>query len=241
MSNSEKQKWGSFTQSLDKLLADITTIEIQTILVDEIVCNRFVSWEAYRDIYLISRSYLTEIGIHKSLFDRYLNLRLDLEREYVLMAREIGSEFYDPKVANSPLLKNSQQLVGETYSLLPSPMDPPDSQAMLKVENLLKFPRFVMALRRISEVKNYLDRHNQRLLESSDSWDNLAADFRYAQTTISLDGHITNSYSRNLLNHPDRETLLRFHQSGVEMGTQTWRELLLFFVRTKKSALQHLW
>jgi hypothetical protein len=236
MSKKLEQQIGYFTQSLDKFLADITTIEINTMVVDEITENRFISWESYRDIYLISGKYLAEIGIHDSLFERYLRLRRDLEIEYVLIASDRQSEFYDPNAANSPLLSHHNTVLEEIPSSLPSPIEQADSQAIFKVQKILKYPQFVVSLRRISELKNALDKRNKKILESSNFQQQLTTDFLYAQTIIQLDGNIVNQYSRHLFDHPYKETLLKFHQHGVELGTKTWRELLVFIVQ-----LIHKW
>lgn len=225
MSKTRAINRGNFPQYLEQFMADITTIEIKTIVVDEIVEKRFISWEAYREIYLISQEYLNEIGISDSLKASYLSLKEDLEKAYLQIVKDSQSDFYEPKVTNLYLLDKTKT------SMLPSPLNESDSDHILKIERLLKYPPFVLTLRRITEYKNILDQRNQKIKENPNYKEDLVTDFVSAQTIIQLDGHITNRYPQRLLNHPQKETLLQFHHYGVECGMKTWQALWLFILK----------
>jgi fructosamine-3-kinase len=51
---------------LGEVLIDITALEVNTMVVERITGDKFIAWEAYRDIYPISQDYLEQQEIHES-------------------------------------------------------------------------------------------------------------------------------------------------------------------------------
>src|SRR4028118_220264 len=105
-----------FLQSLGEVLIDITALEVNTMVVEQITGDKFIAWEAYRDIYPISQQYLEQQGIHQSLLERYIELRKNLELEYALLLSDPTSEFYDPTVLESAT-EGNQILTNPTLEL----------------------------------------------------------------------------------------------------------------------------
>ncbi|NJL52394.1 MAG: hypothetical protein HC930_09570 [Hydrococcus sp. SU_1_0] len=77
------------------LLENITTVEISTVIVDEIEDEIFIPWEVYQAIYDLSRSYLEQSAIDLSLWNRYLQLRRQLELAYCLLLVDASSSQYN--------------------------------------------------------------------------------------------------------------------------------------------------
>ncbi len=242
-----------FLQSLGEVLIDITALEVNTMVVERITGDKFIAWEAYRDIYPISQQYLEQQGIHQSLLERYIELRKNLELEYALLLSDPTSEFYDPTVLESAtdgnqILTNPTLELHEMRSRLPDPINPTNSGEILKVRELLNNSRFLRSLRKISELKAALDNRNKALLRKRNEQlgriapdvlqKAVTTDLIYAQTVIQLDGDIINRYSQEILDHPHREVILQIHQEGVAAGEKQWRGLLEFIISLVQATLQ---
>ncbi|HEY9819652.1 MAG TPA: hypothetical protein V6D35_02585, partial [Candidatus Sericytochromatia bacterium] len=203
-----------FLQSLGEVLIDITALEVNTMVVERITGDKFIAWEAYRDIYPISQQYLEQQGIHQSLLERYIELRKNLELEYALLLSDPTSEFYDPTVLESAtegnqILTNPTLELHEMRSRLPDPINPTNPGEILKVREVLNNSRFLRSLRKISELKAALDNRNKALLRKRNEQlgriapdvlqKAVTTDLIYAQTVIQLDGDIINRYSQEIL------------------------------------------
>lgn len=242
-----------FLQSLGEVLIDITALEVNTMVVERITGDKFIAWEAYRDIYPISQQYLEQQGIHQSLLERYIELRKNLELEYAILLSDPTSEFYDPTVLESAtegnqILTNPTLELHEMRSQLPDPINPTNSGEILKVREVLNNSRFLRSLRKISELKAALDNRNKALLRKRNEQlgriapdvlqKAVTTDLIYAQTVIQLDGDIINRYSQEILDHPHREVILQIHQEGVAAGEKQWRGLLEFIISLVQATLQ---
>lgn len=224
-----------FWQSLDEVLVDITALEVNTMVVEKISGIKFSAWESYRSIYPISPNYLETEGIHESIRDRYLDLRINLEQEYTSILSNPNSEFFDPKSVNDPTAQ-----FPKTPTRLPNPIHPKNPEDIFQAQRLLTNSRFLRSLRKIAEIKAGLDNRNQQLLSNSTNQPDsaLITDTIYAQTIIQLDGDVINRYSQDLFHHPQRETLLQLHQDGVMAGEKQWRSLLEFMIGLVQARLQ---
>lgn len=242
-----------FLQSLGDVLIESTALEVNTMVVEQITGDKFIPWEAYRDIYPISQEYLAQLGIHESLRERYLDLRKTLELEYALLLSDPKSEFYDPGVLDSATLDN-QILTNPTLELheiqtqLPDPIQPNNPEEILKAQRLLHDSRFVRKLRKMSELKAALDCRNKALLRTGAK---LPANIRpevlqkavitdmiYAQTVLQLDGDVINRYAQEIVDHPHRDVLLQIHRDGVTASDKQWRGLLEFIIGLLQATLQ---
>ena len=215
------------------LLENITTVEISTVIVDEIVDEMFIPWEVYQAIYYISRSYLEQSSIDLALSDRYLQLRRQLELAYCLLLVDPSSQLYNRTSVSQiqrdlPIL-TQQDLGWETIpTRLPEPIPSSPHQAIHKVQKLLHDRQFVNILRQLHKRKTVLDRRD-RILRNFHATNNIT-NATYAQTSLQLDGKIINRYSQAILERSDRELLLQLHEQSTAAGEQQWRSLIEFML-----------
>jgi hypothetical protein len=237
---------------LGEVLIDITALEVNTMVVERITGDKFIAWEAYREIYPISQQYLEQQEIHTSLRDRYLELRHKLEVEYSLILTDPTSTVYDPSALESATqeqqsLNQATTELDEIRSRLPNPIYPNSSGEILKIQELLHNSRFLRGLRKISELKTALDHRNRALLRTRNEQlgritpealqKAVKTDMIYAQTVIQMDGDIINRYSQDIFDHPHREVILQIHQDGVTSGEKQWRGLLEFIIGLVQATL----
>ncbi len=81
------KKINCLVDSIESLLGDISALEVNTMIVDTIIPHSFIPEKAYQDIYLISEEYLEQQTIIKSLWKDYLELKANLEFEYLLIKK----------------------------------------------------------------------------------------------------------------------------------------------------------
>ena len=213
------------------LLENITAVEISTVIVDEIVDEIFIPWEAYQAIYYLSRFYLEQSAIDLSLHNRYLQLRRQLELAYCLFLVDSNSQLYNRTLVaeitrDLPIL--SQQSVDwETIpTRLPEPIPLSRRQNMSAINKLLRDPQFINVLQQLNKLKSALDRRD-RILRGSSRQNNIT-DTTYAQTSLQLNGKIINRYSQAILGRSDRNLLLQLHEQSTSTGEQQWRGLVSF-------------
>ena len=241
-----------FLQSLGEVLIDITALEVNTMVVERITGDKFIAWEAYRDIYAISQDYLEQQEIHESLRDRYIDIRKTLELEYTLLLSDPTSEFYDPTILDSAssdnqILSDPTVKLNEIQTRLPDPINPTSPTDILKAQELLNNSHFLRSLRKLSELKAALDNRNKALLKKQDELPDsvqpdvvhkaVRTDMIYAQTVIQIDGDVINRYSQEIFDHPHRELILQIHREGVTAGEKQWRGLLEFIIGLVQSTL----
>lgn len=234
-----RKNFHNFLNSLSDVLIDITALEVNTMVVEEITANKFVPWEAYRDIYLISEPYLASQQIHPSLRLRYLKLRKNLEMEYCAYLLENETS---PREASElrnyyESLADASSEVDERNTQLPNPLNPNANPAVEieKIQNLLENGRFLRCLRKVRELKEALDNQNRALeklgvAKSGDLENTVTTDIIYAQTIIQMDGDIINRYNQKLFDHEHKDIILDIHKQGVTAGEKQWHGLLEFMV-----------
>ncbi|MBE9166303.1 hypothetical protein IQ238_01720 [Pleurocapsales cyanobacterium LEGE 06147] len=226
---------------LSDLLGELSDLEVNTTIVEEIVEEQVIPWEIYQAIYPISQSYLEQLNIHPSLRDRYLNLRRQLELEYILLLSNPNSDLYNPPLAahlnrNLSLLAQPNSDWEAIPTSLPQPSSAENSEAVSAVQQLLHDYYFLRVLRRLGNVKMALDKRNKYLCQLESELSPLhdkiieVKEITYAQTLIGLDGKIVNRYCQDLLTHPHKDLILAIHKKGVRLGEQQWRGLLEFIL-----------
>lgn len=213
------------------LLENITTVEISTVIVEEIVDEMFIPWEVYQNIYYLSRCNLERFSIARSLHARYLQLRRQLELAYCLLLIDADSPLYKRGLVKQikrdlPILSQKNDEWETIATRLPEPI-PHNRHQMRKVNWLLKDSQFINVLQQLNKSKTALDRRD-RVLRSHHSND--LRDLTYAQTSLQLDGKIINRYSQAILERSDREVLLQLHEQSTTTGEQQWRGLIQFLV-----------
>ena len=214
------------------LLENITTVEISTVIVEEIVDEIFIPWEVYQDIYYLSRFNLERSSVDRSLHDRYLQLRRQLELAYCLLLIDANSQLYKRILVKEvkrdlPVLSKKNDEWETIATRLPEPISHNRHQ-MRKVNRLLKDSQFINVLQQLNKRKTALDRRD-RILRSAPSSNDIS-DLTYAQTSLQLDGKIINRYSQAILERSDRELLLQLHEQSTTTGEQQWRGLIQFLV-----------
>ncbi|MBW4648551.1 MAG: hypothetical protein KME06_07600 [Kastovskya adunca ATA6-11-RM4] len=238
-----------FLQSLGGVLIDITALEVNTMIVEQISGEKFIPWETYRDVYQINRNYLEQQEVHESLRERYIDLRRHLELEYTLLLTDPSSGLYDPTISptDCPILINPSIELEQLQTHLPDSLAPTNSEDLLQVHRVLSDSNFLRSLRKIGELKAALDNRNKALLRREYELPNpvkpefieksVKTDMIYAQTIIQLDGDIINRYSQQVFDHPHKDLILKVHEEGVIAGERQWRGLLEFVVGLVQSAL----
>jgi hypothetical protein len=233
------RKFDNFLKSLSDVLIDITALEVNTMVVEQITAHKFIPWEAYRDIYLISREELTRQEIDPSLHSRYLNLRKDLEMEYCLFLLEEQVSELDAVTLKeyTGVLTNSGGEIDPAETKLPNPLKPRTNPAkeIEKIQTVLDDGRFLRSLRKLSELKAVLD-NRDRFLKTAITTSE-PTDLICAQSIIQLDGKIINRYDRQLLGHEHQELILNIHKQGVAAGEKQWHGLLNFLVNLIESLI----
>ncbi len=247
----DRNPFGDFIRSLGNVLVDITALEVNTMVVEQIVGEKFNPWETYRDVYPLDREYLERHQIHPSLHEQYLSLRQALELDYALLSANSESELFDSTMLDHPeerrVLTDPEMEISEVTTHLPNPLRPPDGDTLRRVQTLLTDGQFLRSLRKVGELKACLDNRNRSLLRMSREHPEISdraithevrTDIIYAQTVIQLDGDIINRYSQEILDHPHRDLILRIHNESVEAGERQWRGLLGFVVELVQNALE---
>ena len=246
------QQLHEFVRSLGGVLADVSALEVNTMVVEQISGNKFIPWEVYRDIYPISRVYLEQQGYHPSLHKSYLDLRSQLELQYSLLLTDPSSNFYDPSVLDniremSPILTDPTIDSMDLPTRLPDPINPTDATEVTRVRQLLNSGVFLCHLRKISELKAALDNRNRRLIrqaialtnasQADEPANNVLNDVIYAQTVIQLDGDIVNRYAEELFRHPYKDSILDIHRMSLETSEKQWRGLMGFIIEIIQSTI----
>jgi hypothetical protein len=249
------QQLNEFVRSLGGVLADVTALEVNTMVVEHISGNKFAPWEVYRDIYPISRVYLEQQGYHPKLHKAYLDLRSQLELQYSLLLTDPTSTFFDPSVIEniretSPILTDPTIDSMDLPTRLPDPINPTDAEEVMRVRRLLENGNFLCHLRKISELKAALDNRNRRLIrqavalmnngqieENAATFDQVFNDIIYAQTVIQLDGDIVNRYAEELFSHPYKDMILEVHRDSLAASEKQWRGLVTFIIEIIQSTI----
>jgi len=216
-------------------IENITAVEISTVIVDEIVDEIFIPWEVYQAIYYLSRSHLSQLAVDRSLWDRYLQLRRQLELAYCLLLLDEGSAQYNRLLIGEvkrdlPILSQQGDDWEAIVTRLPEPIS--DSRkSMSEVNKLLREPQFINVLQQLNKRKSALDRRDRSLRNSfcQNSQNNIT-DTTYAQTSLQLNGKIVNRYCQAILERSDRNLLLQLHEQSTNTGEQQWRGLVEFML-----------
>lgn len=220
--------------SLSNLFGEVTALEFNTIIVEEITTEQLLPWQVYQEIYSISRQQLQQTQIDLTLRDRYLELRRQLELAYILLLSDPNSDLDDSQPdrarQNLAIFSQSNSEWEHLPTLLPDPFTNATERTTDLVFNLLRNYDFLRTLRQLGTVKQALDRQNHALKQDySPKFDRI-----YAQTKIQIDGKIFNRYSQNILTHPQQTQILKIHQNSIFWGEQQWYSLLKFFLKLIK-------
>ncbi|MBE8969219.1 hypothetical protein IQ277_24250 [Nostocales cyanobacterium LEGE 12452] len=246
--------------SVHELVDDITALEINTMVVEQITGAKFNAWQAYEEIYSINdKDYFDSKGIPnpddlpepektqaQELRKRYTSLFSQLEREYFYILLEQGNETSEP---DSRIIQYQERLkyqvehkenivpTDEIYIKLARPILPAPTPVTDREENNLKSLQ-----QRWKEIEELLN--NDKFIRTLRKMSELKAalnsgnitsvdiDIIYAQTVMQLDGDIISRYHKKLFQLPDgdRDLILKIHNEGVVAGEKQWRGTLDFLI-----------
>jgi len=136
--------------------------------------------------------------------------RSPLQPQQLSMGAPRSGSLRDRYLALRQQLESEYALItGDDNSTLPTPDEFSQSPS------LQKNPQLLAKLQQLSIQKTILD-NNQTI---------------YAQTTIELEGNITNRYSNNILQHPQKEVILDLHSRGVKAASQQWIKIIWLIIK----------
>ena len=219
------------------LLENITSVEISTVIVEEIVDEMFIPWEVYQGIYYISRSSLEQSGVSLSLRLRYLQLRRQLELAYCLLLVNSTSQLYNRTLAREierdlSILSQPDSKWETLPTRLPKPVPSSRHQTMSEVNKSIGDRSFVNILQQLHKRKVALDKR-ERVIRSSPVPNDIT-NSTFAQTSLQLDGKIVNRYSQAILERGDRNLLLQLHEQSTIAGEHQWRGMIQFMLSLVK-------
>lgn len=202
--------FNEFLNSLGNILADLTALEVSTMVVNEIQGDKFSPIRTYRDLY-------------------YLQQRLD-EPDRVIPDLPPQSQTPIPAALHADYHDLHLQLLENYHYYFPDDRDKPlphPTHELDKVRILVRDTLFLRTLRKLSEQKLSLDGGDVA---------NVTTDLIYAQTVMQLDGDVINRYHKDLLEDSKlRDFVIEIHQQAVESGQRQWRELIGFMVKLLQS------
>lgn len=246
--------------SVQVLVDDITALEVNTMVVEQITGAKFNAWQAYQGIYSINdKDYFDVKGIPnpdnltepektqaQELRKRYTSLFSQLEREYfyILLEQSYESSEPDPRIIQyqerlkyevehkANIVQTDQVYIKLAQPILPAPAPVADQE-----DNDQKKLR-----QRWQEIEDLLN--NNKFLRTLRKMSELKAaldggqitsldiDIIYAQTVMQLDGDIISRYHKKLFELPegDRDLMLKIHNEGIVAGEKQWRGTLDFLI-----------
>ncbi|MEH2409408.1 hypothetical protein [Nostoc sp.] len=250
--------------SVHGLVDDITALEVNTMVVEEITGAKFNAWQAYEQIYSINdKDYFDVKGIPnpdnltepektqaQELRKRYTSLFSQLEREYfyILLEQSSNTSEPDPRIIQyqerlkykvehqANIVQTDQVYIKLAQPILPAPAPLANEQDNQK--NLRQ---------RWEEIENLLNngkfirtlRKMSELKAALDGGDikSVDIDVIYAQTVMQLDGDIISRYHKNLFELPevDRDLIIKIHNEGIVAGEKQWRGTLDFLISIVQS------
>ncbi|MEH2167066.1 MAG: hypothetical protein V7K41_10420 [Nostoc sp.] len=246
--------------SVHGLVDDITALEVNTMVVEQITGAKFNAWQAYEEIYSINdKDYFDAKGIPnpdnflepektqaQELRKRYTSLFSQLEREYFYILLEQSTDTSEP---DSRIIQYQERL---KYQVEHKANIVPDDPVYIKLARpILPAPTPVAEIednnqknlqQRWQEIEELLnnDKFIRTLRKMSElkaalngsNITNVDIDIIYAQTVMQLDGDIISRYHKKLfqLSEGDRDLILKIHNEGVVAGEKQWRGTLDFLI-----------
>ncbi|MBN3870493.1 hypothetical protein [Nostoc sp. JL33] len=246
--------------SVHGLVDDITALEVNTMVVEQITGSKFNAWQAYEEIYSINdKDYFDAKGIPnpdnltepektqaQQLRKRYTSLFSQIEREYfyILLEKSTKTNQPDPRIIQyqerlkyqvehkSNIVQDDPAYIKLAQPILPAPAPVADKED--NNQNNLR--------QRWQEIEELLN--NDKFIRTLRKMSELKAaldggnitsvdiDVIYAQTVMQLDGDIISRYHKNLFELPegDRDLIIKIHNEGIIAGEKQWRGTLNFLI-----------
>ncbi|MFW9259353.1 hypothetical protein A4S05_35220 [Nostoc sp. KVJ20] len=250
---------GKIVSSVHGLVDDITALEVNTMVVEQITGAKFNAWQAYEEIYSIKdKDYFHVKGIPDpdnlpepdktqayELQKLYKSLFSQLEKEYfyILLEKSTDTSDPDPRIVRYQErlkyeLENDPNILPEdpVYIKLARPILPAPTPVADEEDNQKNLQQ------RWKEIEQLLN--NGKFIRTLRKMSELKAaldggqinsvdiDIIYAQTVMQLDGDIISRYHKKLFQLPemDRDLILKIHNEGIVAGEKQWRGTLEFLI-----------
>lgn len=250
---------GKIVSSVHGLVDDITALEVNTMVVEQITGAKFNAWQAYEEIYSIKdKDYFHVKGIPNpeilpepektqayELQKLYKSLFSQLEKEYfyILLEKSTDTSDPDPRIVRYQErlkyeLENDPNILPEdpVYIKLARPILPAPTPVADEEDNQKNLQQ------RWKEIEQLLN--NGKFIRTLRKMSELKAaldggqinsvdiDIIYAQTVMQLDGDIISRYHKKLFQLPegDRDLILKIHNEGIVAGEKQWRGTLEFLI-----------
>jgi hypothetical protein len=213
--------------SVNGLVDDITALEVNTMVVEQITGAKFNAWQAYQEIYSINdKDYFKVKGIPnpedltepektqaQELRKRYTSLFSQLEREYFYILLEQSAENGEP---DSRVIQYQERLKYETEHranivetddvyiklarpILPAPTPVPDEEDNSNLKNMRdKWREIENLLNNDKFIRTLRKMSELKAALDSGNIKSVDIDIIYAQTVLQLDGDIISRYHKNL-------------------------------------------
>ncbi|MEH1997820.1 MAG: hypothetical protein V7L00_03425 [Nostoc sp.] len=244
--------------SVNGLVDDITALEVNTMVVEQITGSKFNAWQAYQEIYSINdKDYFNDKGIPnpddlpepektqaQELRDRYRSLFDQLEREYFyILLEETTENIEDPRITQyqkrlESKVKNQANIVQDdpVYKKLAQPILPAPTPVEGEQDNQKKLRERWQEIEKLLNNGKFI-RTLRKMAELKAALDggnitSVDIDVIYAQTVMQLDGDIISRYHKNLFELPegDRDLIIKIHNEGIVAGEKQWRGTLDFLI-----------
>lgn len=145
--------------SMEYLLGEFPSLQVNTIVVDNLIPDYFIPEKIYQEIYSISLEYLDKKGIDKSLWTGYLNLRNNLEWEFLK---------FHPQETNLPAPNQIQEVLETHPMLVQSLRKIGEIQTILERQNNLLInqqkPDIIQAQTQINLEGTLINRYTENIL-----------------------------------------------------------------------------
>ncbi|MBN3883082.1 MAG: hypothetical protein V7K64_07105 [Nostoc sp.] len=245
--------------SVHGLVDDITALEVNTMVVEQITGAKFNAWQAYEEIYSINdKDYFDVKGIPnpdnlsepertqaQDLRKRYTSLFSQLEREYFYILLEQSTETSEP---DSRIIQYQERLkyqvehkanivpTDEVYIKLARPILPAPTPVAGEQDNQKdlqqRWQEIEALLNNDKFIRTLRKMSELKAALNSGNITSVDIDIIYAQTVMQLDGDIISRYHKKLFQLPegDRDLILKIHHEGVVAGEKQWRGTLDFLI-----------
>ncbi len=223
---------GKLVSSVNGLVDDITALEVNTMVVEQITGAKFNAWQAYEEIYSINdKDYFDVKGIPNpdnlnlteqertkadELRKRYTSLFSQLEREYFYILIEKSTEASEP---DSRIIQYQERLkyqvehktnivpTDEVYIKLARPILPAPVPVANEQDNQNKLRQRWQEIEELLKNDKFI-RTLRKMSELKAALDggqitSVDIDVIYAQTVMQLDGDIISRYHKKLFQLPE--------------------------------------
>ncbi|WP_335184248.1 hypothetical protein [Nostoc sp.] len=246
--------------SVHELVDDITALEINTMVVEQITGAKFNAWQAYEEIYSINdKDYFDikripnpddllepEKTQAQELRKRYTSLFSQLEREYfyILLEQSNDSSEPDPRIIQyqerlkyqvehkANILPTDEVYIKLARPILPNPTPVAEREDNNQKNLWQRWQEIEKLLNNDKFIRTLRKMSELKAALNSDNITSVDIDVIYAQTVMQLDGDIISRYNKKLfqLSEGDRDLILKIHNEGIVAGEKQWRGTLDFLI-----------